>query len=104
MRPSGSIRAEAPDIGKLTGRLEIRAARDGVVVHRDVMPGQWVEGGEAILKTADYAVVQIEGELPVSFLPRVRARTSQRVRIRIPSDPSFLGEGVVRYIAPELEG
>ena len=91
------------DIGKLTASLEIRAAMDGIVVHRDAMLGQWVEAGEAILKIADYAVVQIEGELPESFLPRVRARTSQRVRIRIPSDPSFLREGVVRYIAPELE-
>ena len=39
----------------------------------------------------------------VVVVPRVRARTSQRVRVRIPSEPSFLSEGIVRHIAPELD-
>ena len=97
-----NIEPEA-DLSKLTGHVKIRALMDAVVVHRDVMPGQWVDAGEEILKTADYAVVQIEGELPESLVPRVRARTSQKVRVRIPSEPSFLCEGIVRHIAPELD-
>ena len=90
--------------GQLTGMLEIRAAAEGVVVKRSAMPGQWIEAGGTILETADYRSVQIEGELPESLIARVRARTSNKVRVRIPSDSSFLEEeGELRFMAPDLD-
>lgn len=52
---------------------------------------------------ADYGVVQIEGELPESLIARVVSRKSDKVRIRTPSDPQYVGEGKVRFIAPQLE-
>ena len=51
---------------------------------RLVIPGQWIEAGRTILEIADYSAVQIEGELPESFIARVRARKTNKVRIRAP--------------------
>ena len=86
-----------------SSHLSIRAPAAGVVVKRLAMPGQWIEAGETILETADYSTVQIEGELPESLIPRIRARKSNKVRVRIPSDPSFLGQGRLRFMAPDLD-
>lgn len=95
--PSSDI-ADAP-----TGALEIKAEADGVVIERWALSGQWVEAGESLFEVGDYSSVQIEGELPESLIPRVRQRSSNKVRVRIPSDPSFMAEGTVRYIAPRLD-
>ena len=89
--------------GDPTGTLQITAELDGVVVKRLVIPGQWIEAGRTILEIADYSAVQIEGELPESFIARVRARKTNKVRIRAPADPGYRGEGTIRYIAPELD-
>lgn len=88
---------------EVTGVLEIRATGKGVVVHRFVMPGQWVDQGAAIIEVVDYSVVQVEGEIPESLISRIRARKTKRVRIRTPSDPSYLGTGSIRYMAPQLD-
>jgi RND family efflux transporter MFP subunit len=89
--------------GQLTGKFEIRAAAYGVVIERFVMPGEWIEGGQKILEVADYRTVQVEGELPESLIARMRARKTNKVRVRIPSNPSYLGEGTLRYMAPNLD-
>ncbi len=91
------------DLGSLTGSILLRAESDGIVVRRQGMPGRWVEEGETILETVDTSVVQVEGELPESLIPRVRQRESEAVRVRIPSEPGFVAEGVVRFLAPELD-
>ncbi len=91
------------DLGTLTGQVELRAEANGVVVRREGMPGRWVAAGETVLEIANYAVVQVEGELPESLIPRVERRESSAVRVRVPSDPDFLARGTVRFLAPELE-
>ncbi|MCZ6504245.1 MAG: efflux RND transporter periplasmic adaptor subunit [Gammaproteobacteria bacterium] len=83
-------------------RFVLRAETDGVVVQRHVTSGQWVQEGQTLIEIADYSVVLIEGQLPESLIARVRARQTDKVRIRTPSDLSFIGEGKIRYISPDL--
>jgi len=88
---------------QLSSILEVKAETEGVVIARPGIPGRWVRAGETILEVADYSAVQIDGELPESLIARVRDRKSDKVRIRTPADPRFLGEGKIRFLAPELE-
>lgn len=83
--------------------LKLEYIETGVVTRLSAAPGHWAERGEVMAEVVDYRVVQVEGELPESLIPRVRDRKSDKVRIRIPADPSFLAEGTLRYIAPELD-
>ena len=83
--------------------LKLQHLKSGVVTQLPVVAGQWTQAGEVLARVADYRVVQIEGQVPESLIPRVRNSESNGVRIRIPSDPSFLARGTVRYVAPELD-
>ncbi|HKQ47531.1 MAG TPA: efflux RND transporter periplasmic adaptor subunit [Phycisphaerae bacterium] len=88
------------------GQLNLQrlvAPADGVVVERSARPGHWAAAGETLLSVADYSVVQIEGELPESLIPRVASRSSDAVRVRIPSQPAFLVGGQVKFISPALD-
>ncbi|MBI4617960.1 MAG: efflux RND transporter periplasmic adaptor subunit [Planctomycetes bacterium] len=88
---------------QLTSTYEIRAENNGVVVSRSVRPGQWAEPGQVLLEVADYSRVRVVGELPESLIHRVRDRQSDKVRLRVAADREFLGEGAIRYIAPQLD-
>ena len=66
--------------------VQLLAPADGVVVKRDVNPGQWTTAGEKLLAIAEYSVVQIEDEIPESLLPRITGRSSDTVRIRTAAD------------------
>ena len=76
---------------------------DGVVVERNARTGHWAVSGETLLAIADYSVIQIEGELPESLIPRVVSRSSDKVRVRVPADPKYLGEGRIKFISPVLD-
>lgn len=98
-----AVSGESEPPKEASARFPIRSAMSGVVVEREARPGQWAEAGRPLLQVADYSTVLLEGELPESLIARVRARASDKVRIRTPADPAFLGEGRVRYIAPTLD-
>lgn len=83
--------------------LRLLAPADGVVIERMARPGHWAAAGETLLSVADYSAVQIEGELPESLIPRVAARSSNVVRVRIPADPSFVAMGRIKFISPVLD-
>lgn len=83
--------------------VRLVAPADGLVVERTARPGHWATAGETLLSIADYTTVQIEGELPESLIARVVDRSSDVVRVRTPADPSFLGEGRVKFISPVLD-
>lgn len=83
--------------------LRLVAPADGVVVGRWARPGHWASAGETLLSIADYAVVQIEGELPESLIARVADRSSDKVRIRTPVDGKLVAEGTVKFISPVLD-
>lgn len=94
--------AELSD-GQPINLLRLVAPADGVVVERTARPGHWAAAGETLLSVADYRVVQIEGELPESLIPRVASRSSDAVRVRIPAQPTFLAGGQIRFISPALD-
>jgi len=83
--------------------LRLLAPADGVIVGRWARPGHWAAAGEAMLSIADYAVVQIEGELPESLIGRVVNRSSDKVRIRTSTDGKLVAEGSVKFISPVLD-
>ncbi|MBA5868186.1 MAG: efflux RND transporter periplasmic adaptor subunit [Nitrospira sp. CR1.3] len=97
-----SVRAELSDTQPIN-LLRLVAPADGVVVERTARPGHWAAAGETLLSVADYSVVQIEGELPESLIPRVASRSSDAVRIRIPAQPTFLVGGQIKFISPALD-
>jgi len=83
--------------------VQLRAPADGVVIDRSARPGHWSQAGETLLSVADFSVVQIEGELPETLIARLTQRSSDRVRVRTPSDPGFVGEARIKYISPVLD-
>ncbi len=89
--------------GQPINLLRLVAPADGVVVERKVRPGHWAVAGETLLSVADYSVLQIEGELPESLIPRVASRSSDVVRVRIPAQPTFLVAGQIKFISPALD-
>lgn len=83
--------------------VRLLAPADGVVVARSARPGHWAAPGETLLEVADYTVTQIEGELPESLIARVVSRSSDKVRVRVAADSTFLGQGTVKFISPVLD-
>lgn len=86
-----------------SGVLDLKSEINGVVVARSILAGQWVNAGQSVLEVADYSLVQIEGELPESLIARVQSRKTEKVRVRTPADPTFVVEGTIRFLAPQLE-
>lgn len=83
--------------------VRLLAPADGVVIKREANPGQWTTAGERLLAIADYSVVQIEGEIPESLLPRITGRVSDTVRIRTATDDTLVLEGTIKFISPVLD-
>lgn len=83
--------------------VKLAAPADGVVVARSARAGHWAAAGESLLEVADFSQVLIEGELPESLLGRMAGRQTDRARVRIAADPTFVAEGKVRFISPVLD-
>lgn len=98
-----NIEPDAKLESQIGGSMVLKAEADGIVVKREAMPGNWVQPGQTIVTVADFSVVQIEGELPESLIPKVEARTINIIRVRPASSPATVLEGRIKFIAPELE-
>ena len=98
-----NIEPDANPDSQVGGSLTLKAESDGIVIKREAMAGSWVMPGQAIVTVADFSIVQIEGELPESLIPRVEARTVNKVRVRPISSPASVLQGTIKFIAPELE-
>jgi len=87
------------------GLVNLYAPMSGVVIHRGVTTGEGVEAGEELVEIADYASVQIEGELPESLVGRLGSSTGNQVRIRSVSNAAGdpIGVGRVRFISPVID-
>lgn len=94
---------ETPEGAPQSTVLELRSTIAGVLVSRAVAPGAWVQAGTEIAVIADYAVVQVEAEVPESQIPRLGNAAGKSARISLPGDPSLTMTGTVRFLAPELE-
>ncbi len=91
------------EVDRTLSLIRLRSPIDGVVVERNVAPGQGVEAGQALLVVADYSRVQVHGELPESLLGRVSRGGPVEARIRPQSDPDKVVEGRVRFISPVID-
>ena len=98
-----NIEPDSKPESQIGGSLTLKAESDGIVIKREAMAGSWVMPGQAIVTVADFSVVQIEGELPESLIPRVESRTVNKVRVRPISSPTTVLEGTIKFISPELE-
>lgn len=103
VEPDQQRAATRPSDDERLNVVRLVAPADGVVVARTAGTGQWTAAGEALLLIADYSVVQIEGELPESLIARVTERSSDAVRIRLPTDAVVRGTGKVKFISPVLD-
>lgn len=102
VEPSQQAAVTLPTGDQPINLVRLLAPSDGVVVERKARTGHWAVSGETLLAVADYSAVQIEGELPESLIPRVVNRSSDKVRVRVPADANYLGEGRIKFISPVL--
>lgn len=103
VEPSQQAAVTQPTGDQPINLARLLAPADGVVVERNARTGHWAVSGETLLAIADYSIIQIEGELPESLIPRVANRSSDKVRVRVPADPNYLGEGRIKLISPVLD-
>lgn len=89
------------DGGSIPVRVE--NLKEGVVIHLEAKSGQWADKGTVLAEIADYKKIQVEGEVPESLIPLILGADSKKVRIRTSTDPNFVVEGSVRFLAPELD-
>jgi cobalt-zinc-cadmium efflux system membrane fusion protein len=102
-RLTDTIRQSTEGEADQTGRLKLLAAIDGVVIARSAVAGQGVEVGKTILEVADYATVQVEGELPESLVGRLSDAAGKTARIRTDADGEPVAGGIVRFISPVVD-
>jgi multidrug efflux pump subunit AcrA (membrane-fusion protein) len=108
--PDIDMAAESKEEGEAGGTFVLHARIDGIVTHRDAVPGQGVEAGKAILTIVDYSQVLIEGELPESLIATFSGEnagnTGQEVRIRRPGSPAGdapIAVGAVKGLSPTVD-
>ncbi len=77
----------------LVAALPIRAPRDGVVVHFDKALGQVVKAEEPLFEIHDLSQGVVRGNL--SERESAQARHGQKARVRLVSDPGFVGTGTL---------
>jgi RND family efflux transporter MFP subunit len=107
-QPSTSPSAEEASRSRPANEQPINLVRlvapaDGLVIERSARPGHWATTGETLLSIADYAVVQIEGELPESLLPRLSTVHGSAVRVRTPAEPDTVVTGTIKFISPVID-
>ncbi len=106
--PTGiDLSEESKAEGESGGTFVLHAQIDGIVTHRDAVPGQGVEAGRPLLTIVDYSQVLIEGELPESMIAAFsNGNTAQPVRIRRPGSPpgeAPIATGQVKGISPTVD-
>ena len=87
--------------GKTVAALPVRSPIDGFVIHFDVIPGQVVRPEQPLFEIHDLSKMWVRGHVFERDLSAVRL--GQTVRIRLVSDPAFLGTArLVRsdYVLP----
>lgn len=110
----GALRGTLPSAGSDTesladparpGLVRLTSPIDGVVISRSAATGEGVPAGAAIVTVAEYASVQVEGELPEGLIDRVAVAPNATVRARrgTGSGDEVLAEGTVRYITPVID-
>lgn len=71
------------DRGKINASLAITSTRDGVVISRDVTPGQVVQPADLLFSVADLSVVWAVGDVPEQEARQVKQ--GQMVQVEVPA-------------------
>ena len=91
-------RVEATGVAQQT--IVVRAPFAGVVIEKNVLAGQRVMAGEALLRIADLSVVWLEGEVFERDLAQVQL--GERVDVELPSMPGRPRVGRIDFVQPTL--
>jgi len=95
------VEVESLQLGDPPPRVRYNAPLSGRVVDRHVVPGDSVEPNAHLLMVADLAEVLVVGQLFEGQIGRVEI--GQKARIRVPSYPDTVFEGVVERVGSALD-
>lgn len=98
--PAAQIR-RIEETGEATRTVTLRAPFTGVVLEKDVVPGQAVMAGQPLFRLADLAVVWVEGEVFEQDLPLVRV--GQPVEAEFTALPGAVRTGRIVYVYPTVD-
>lgn len=87
-----------------TRRLEerlIRAPFDGILGHREISEGQYVNAGQSLVTLVQDAQVKVEFRIPERQLGRLRVGQVGRLTVSAYPDQSF--EGTISLVHPEVD-
>lgn len=87
--------------GETDDHMDIDAPFGGIVIHKAVNEGDYVETGGALFKIADLSRVWVQLDAYESDLPWLRYR--QKVEFSVEAVPGRIFEGVVTFISPILD-
>ena len=93
--------AQIEESGKVQTTLTIRAPVSGVVIHKDLVEGQYVETGTRIYSIADLSELWLELDAYESDLTWLRY--AQEVEFRTDTYPGKIFQGKISYIDPFLD-
>jgi len=88
--------------GSMLATLPIRAPAEGIVDDFQLTPGQVVAPEERLFEIHDPSRVWVQ-----AFVFEQEAagiRVGQRVRVRLPADPEYLGEATIVRASPQMTG
>jgi Cu(I)/Ag(I) efflux system membrane fusion protein len=98
--PAAQIR-RIEETGEAPRTVTLRAPFTGVVLEKDVVPGQTVMAGQPLFRLADLAVVWVEGEVFEQDLPLVRQ--GQPVEAEFTALPGIVRTGRIVYVYPTVD-
>jgi Cu(I)/Ag(I) efflux system membrane fusion protein len=98
--PAAQIR-RIEETGEAPRTVTLRAPFTGVVLEKDVVPGQTVMAGQPLFRLADLAVVWVEGEVFEQDLPLVRE--GQPVEAEFTALPGIVRTGRIVYVYPTVD-
>ncbi|MEQ8819894.1 MAG: efflux RND transporter periplasmic adaptor subunit [Sumerlaeia bacterium] len=88
--------------GEIDTSYEVHAPISGRVIEREVTPGEVVDpSDEALMVLANMSELWVLGDVPERHVGRVAVGTPARVTVGALPDLAF--EGIVSYIAPQLD-
>jgi Cu(I)/Ag(I) efflux system membrane fusion protein len=88
--------------GKASDQMDIDASGGGIVIHKNVSEGDYVQTGDELFEIADLSRVWVQLDAYESDLPWIRY--GQKVVFEAEAVPGKQFEGIVAFIAPVLDG
>ena len=80
--------------------LTVRASSDGILIERNVVPGQAFKAGDVAFRIADHSVMWVNADVPEGDITALRK--GQKVRVSTRAYPGQTFSGEVALILPHL--